>query len=176
MISPDVDIEKTRLLLKHLGKSTGKLKKKDIAKEELKDQIKKLKKTIKSKAYKKEMKVLEKKLSEVLEKEEEIIRHHKTRDAVNRRIREKIESLEHKLTRYIATKRLRERRIDELESTIKRKAAVEQKEIEILEDQIISLETLFEKISSDRTYSEKEIQRVRIKIENLKNRLEKIKD
>ncbi|MBN2112478.1 hypothetical protein JW707_05265 [Candidatus Woesearchaeota archaeon] len=175
MISPDVDIEKTRLLLKHLGRSSARIKQKDTAKEELKDQIKKLKKTIKSKAYKKEMKVLEKKLAGVLEKEEEIIRHHKAREAANRRIREKIESLENKLTRYIATKKLRERRVEELQSTIKRRFSVEQKEIEILEEQIMNLETLFERIRHDKKYTEKELGRVKSKIEILKKRLEKIK-
>lgn len=175
VFSADVDPEKSRLLLKHLSKSNSHFKQKDYEKQELKDQIKKLKKTIKSKSYQKDLKLLEQKLSTVLGKEEEIIRKHRAREAFNRRIREKIDSLERKITNYLATKKLRDNRIEELEHEVKRRFIVEQREIELLEKQIIMLENLFEKISRDRTYSENELERVRSKISTLKERLEKVK-
>lgn len=175
MISPaDVDTEKTRLILSHLGRAAEKLKEKDIAKQELKDQIKKLKRTIKSKVYRKEMRELEKKLGNVLEKEEKILRHQKTREAFKRRINEKIDALEKKLTRYIETKKGRDRKIAGLEENIKRRFAIEEKEIEILEEQILNLEKLFKKISGEKAYSKATLGKVRKKIESLKKRLEKI--
>ena len=96
---------KTKLLLSHLSRASKKTAQREEAKQKLAEQVEKLKKVGKSKIYRKEIKKLEKRLADVLEKEEEILRHQKTREFFSRRAREKINELEKKLSRYIETKR-----------------------------------------------------------------------
>jgi len=173
--SRDVDVDKTRLLLSHLSRAARKIKQKEEARGKLAEQVEKLKKVSKSRVSRKEIKELEKRLADVLQKEEEILRHQKTREMFSRRVREKIEELEKKLSRYIETKRQRERRITELEGKIRRRFAVEQREVEILEQQITGLEELFGRISGEKRYSKAQLRKVKSKIESLKKRLKKVK-
>ncbi len=176
MISPrDVDIGKTRLLLSHLSRASKKTVQREEAKQKLAEQVEKLKKVGKSKIYKKEIKKLEKRLADVLEKEEEILRHQKTREVFSRRAREKIDELEKKLSRYIETKKQREKRIAELEEKVRKKFIIEQREVEILEQQITNLERLFGKISGEKKYSKSQLEKVKKKIETLKTRLKKVR-
>lgn len=176
MISPaDIDEGKTRLLLSHLNKALDKVNKREESRKKLREQMEKVRKASRSKAHMKEMKELEKRLADVIEKEQEMIMHHRARESFNRRIKDKIDELETKLSRYLAAKRKRGARIKELEKKIKRRFAAEQKEIEILEEQIMGIEEMYRKISGEKTHTKDELDRVKKKIESLKERLSKIK-
>ncbi len=176
MIShPEVDPEKTRILLSHLMRAMRSVEGKREAKKKLDEQIEKLKKSTRAKTARKEIKELEKRLAEVLEKEEEIIRHQKTREISSMNIRERIHELEGKLSRYIELKRKRDKRVVELESKIKKKFSVEKRQVDILEEQLVHLEGLFGKISSDKKYTKSQISNVKKKIGSLKKRLAKVK-
>lgn len=176
MISPrNVDTDKARVLISHLNRAAGKVKEKDIAREQLEDQLKKIKKLSKAKNYRKEMRELEKKLSNVLEKEEELIMHQKKRDIFFKRLRERIDELEKKLTRYIDTKKLREKKLAEVEDQVRRRYAAEQHEIDLLEEHLAGLQGMFERISTEKFHTRSELERVKEKIEELKGRLGKVK-
>ncbi len=116
MIShPEADPEKTRILLSHLMRARRIVEGKREAKNRLDEQIQKLKKSTRAKTARKEIKELEKRLADVIEKEEEIIRHQKTREISSRNIRGRIHELEGKLSKYIELKRKRDKRVVELE-------------------------------------------------------------
>jgi chromosome segregation ATPase len=174
-ILADVDTEKTRLLLRHLGRASKTVVEKDAAKQKLQEQVSKLKKLSKAKEYRKEMRELEKRLADVVEKEEEIARHQKTRDVSNKRMRDKIQELEKRLTRYLEQRKIREKRIGEIEDKIRKRFMVEQNQIEIIEEQLKGLERIYENISSQKKHTKEELAAVKSKIEKLKNRLGKIK-
>lgn len=176
MIShPEADPEKTRILLSHLMRARRIVEGKREAKNRLDEQIQKLKKSTRAKTARKEIKELEKRLADVLEKEEEIIRHQKTREISSRNIRGRIHELEGKLSKYIELKRKRDKRVVELESKIKKKFSVEKRQVDILEEQLVHLEMLFGKISSDKKYTKSQISSVKKKIDSLKKRLAKVK-
>ncbi len=174
-LAPDIDAEKTRLLLRHLGKAAKSVNEKDTAKQKLQEQVSKLKKLSKAKGYRKEMKELEKRLSDVVEKEEELIRHQKTKNVSNKRMREKIEELEKRLTHYLEKRKIREKRIAVLEEKIRKRFMVEQNQIEIIEEQLKGLESLYKNISGQKKHTKNELAAVKNKIEKLKKRLGKIK-
>ncbi len=175
MISPaDIDEGKTRLLLSHLNRAVKRVKQKEEAKEKLAEHVNKLKKVSRAKSYRKEIRELEKRLSDVMEKEEEIIRHHKTKESFNRRLKEKINLLEKKLSKYIKSKGERDIRIRELEEKIKKRFVVEKREIEILEEQIMNIEKVYRKIAGEKTHTKSDLDRVRKKIESMRKRLQKV--
>ena len=176
MISPaDVDMEKTEIILRHLAKAEKTVESKDIAKKRLAEQVAKLKKVSRAKTYKKEIKELEKRLGVVLEKEDEIIRHQRAKASSSLRMRDKVAALEKRLSRYLKTKKQRESRIAELEEKIRKRAVIERHEVDVLEQQIVHLEGLFEKIGKEKTYTKTELGNVRKKINALKKRLGKAK-
>jgi len=171
----EADQEKTRILLSHLMRARQNVEGKAIARRNLKEQVDTLKKSTKAKATKEAIKELEKRLNEVLEKEEEILRHQKTREISGQSVRDKIHILEAKLSKYIEAKRQKDKRIIELENKIKKKFSVEKRQVELLEDQLVHLEKLFSRISRDKNYTHIEIGKVRNKIDSLKKRLTKVK-
>lgn len=174
-ILADVDIEKTRLFLRHLGRASKTVLEKDAAKQKLQEQVSKLKKMSKAKEYRKEMRELEKRLADVVEKEEEIIRHQRTKGISTRRMREKIQELEKRLTHYLEKRKIREKRIAELEDKIRKRFMVEQNQIEIIEEQLKGLERIYENISSQKKHTKEELAAVKGKIKKLKKRLGKVK-
>lgn len=169
------DPEKTRILLSHLMRAVNKVGKRKEAKRKLEEQVQKLKKSTKAKSTRKEIRELEKRLADVLEKEEEILRHQKTREISGRRLRDRIHELEAKLSKYIESKRQREKRIAGLEEKIRKKFSAEKRQVDILEEQLVHLERLFDKISGDRKYTKTQINSVRKKIDSLRKRLAKVK-
>lgn len=173
--SKDIDKEKANLVLTHLSKAFKKISEKDFAKERLQQQVNRLKNQSRSKGYRKEIAELEKRLAEVLEKEDEILRHHKSREAATRRVREKINEVEERLTKYIESKRKRDQRVRELEEKIKRRFSVEQRQVDILAEQLGGLEKLYSKISGEKQYSKAQLSKVKKKIESLKKKLAKVK-
>jgi len=171
----EADPEKTRILLTNLMRAQKNLSGKREAKIRLKEQVEKLKKSTKAQATKTEIKELEKRLAEVLEKEEDILRHQQTREISGRRIKDRIHELEGKLSKYIEIKRDRDKRIAEIEDKIHKKFSVEKRQVEIIEGQLVHLEKLFGRISRDKKYTKEEISKVREKIGSLKKRLTKVK-
>ena len=170
-----MDYEKTRLMLKHLVKSSKKLKEKEIAKKNLGDQIEQIKKFSRKKDFKKQIEELEKRIDESVEKEMKIIHHQETENMVNRRLLDRIERLELKLSHYMKTKNQRVARINEIEQKIKGTSKARKKDVETIEKQIGLLEKLYEKIRKEGTYTESDLMRVEDKITVLKSKLEALK-
>ncbi len=173
ILPPDIDAEKTQLFLSHLSRAASKAKSKEDSKSRLQEHIEKMKCSSKSKQHRQEIKKLEMHISEVITRENELIRSHKAREAQNARMREKVEALEKKLTAYLESKKKREARIAGIEESVRKKLAAEQREIEILEAQILNIERLYEQISSEKTHTKSELHEVKSKIEALKERLAK---
>lgn len=169
------DFENAKTMLKHLAEAAKKSRQKEGAVQKLEEQVQKLKKGAKDRITKKDVIELEKRLSQVVQTEDTILRKQRLKEMINRRLAERIADLEKKLTAYIESKIKREEKLKALEKDVIKRAEIERQQIKIIEEQLLALERMYSKISSERQYSRMQLVRVKSKISSLKTRLDRVR-
>lgn len=175
MINQRIDLEKARLMLSHLAKAGRKLREREISQKRLGEQIDQLKKFSKRKDFKEDLKELENRIGTAIDNEQRIIQHQVSENAINRRLLDRIERLELKLSNYLKEKSQRASRIIDIELKVKEKSKAKKMQVEAIEKQVMLLEKLYEKIRKSGGYTQSDLLRVEEKISGLKSKVESIK-
>jgi predicted RNA binding protein with dsRBD fold (UPF0201 family) len=173
MISEDHDSEKAAILLKHLAISSKSYEEKDESRKKVKDQIEKIKKLSKTPALRRQLLHLEEMLHKTLEREKNILRHQHIEEVAQKTLKHRIEELEIKLSKYLATRKSRMRRINQLERKIGGDLRKKSKEVDKLRRQVLAIEQLYKKLRSEGGYPSKKLSALKKKIASLKKKTKK---
>ena len=167
MISPDIDLGKTKTLLLYLGIAKHKLDQREFAKQKLSAQISQLKK-ISTSSIKKHVEELEKDIADALVKEKKIHSVQQAEAEHHKKLIGKIDQLEKKLGKYLETKESRKKHIMELEEKIKKKTSSRQEQLKELQSSIKKLEKLYSEAKKDKSVSKVRLKSIQSKIKKLK--------
>jgi len=173
MISPDVDLGKTKTLLLYLSLAKHKIDQREFAKQKLAAQISALKK-ISTKSIKKHIVDLEQDIAEAIKTEKKIITTQQTEDEHHKELVNKIDKLESKLGKYLDTKDARKHRVLELEEKIKKKMASRREQLSELKESIKNLEKLYAAAKKDKNISKVRLKVIEAKIKKLKLKAKKL--
>jgi chromosome segregation ATPase len=170
MISPDVDLNKTKTLLLYLSLAKKKIDDRDMARKKLAAQISSLKK-ISTTSIKKRITELEHDIADAIVKEKGIKDVQQDEAQQHRELIDKIERLEKKLGKYLDTKEARKTRIAQLESKIKQRAQSRKEKIAELKVSIKNLEQLYSAAKKDKNVSKVRLKIIQAKIKKLKDKI-----
>jgi len=173
MISPDVDLGKTKTLLLYLSLAKHKIDQREFAKQKLAAQISALKK-ISTASIKKHVVDLEKDIAEAIATEKKILTTQQTEDEHHKELVNKIDKLEKKLGKYLDTKTARKHRIVELDEKIKKKMASKREQLSELKESIKNLEKLYASAKKEKNVSKVRLKVIEAKIKKLKLKAKKL--
>ena len=167
-----IDFDKVRTLHRYYGKACLKLTERDKAREDLNQQLKKLK-NIADKNLENEFVILESKISDALNKEKQILQHQKEEDLFHAKLREKIHALDLKLDQFLKSSESRSDRIKEVEERVKEHFKTKKKRISEIKEDLKLLETLKNELKKEDKHNSR-LKLVEQKIKDLKIRLKKM--
>lgn len=170
MISPDVDARKAKTLLLYLSLAKHKIDQREFARKKLDAKISALK-NVSTSSIKKHVEDLEKDIAEAIKKEHKIVTSQKVENQFHKELVDKIDKLEGRLEKYLATKEARKKRIQQLEDKIKQKLVSRKEKIREIKDSIKHLEELYKKAKKDKKVSRMRLKSIKSKIEKLKAQL-----
>lgn len=169
------DVGKTRTWLYYLGRASVKVKERAIAREKVRVAVKRLKQ-ISTKNIQKDINLLERRISEALKKENQLLTKQKEEDLVHFDLLEKVDLLQKKLGRYLETKDAREERMKKLEDKIFRITQPKKFQIIELKEGLKHLEDIYiEEKKSGEHYPE-DLLDIDNKIKLLKSRIKNLEE
>jgi len=161
---------KSRILMHYLGRAVQKEKDRDFARKKLDIQLKQLKK-ISTGTIQTHLEELEHSIKDTIDIEKKILRTQSNEDSLHDNIQNKINILEKKLDRYILTRDARHARIQELEQRIRTKEAAKADQIREIDESIERLEMIYGEAKQTKEYPQEELDRIKRKINKLKDKL-----
>ena len=170
MISPDIDLNKSKTLLLYLSLAKKKIDDRDMARKKLAAQISALKK-ISTTSIKKRITELEHDIADAIVKEKGIKDVQKDEAQQHSELIEKIEKLEKKLGKYLETKEARKKRIAELEVKVKQRVQSRKEKLSELQESIKNLEHLYSAAKKDKHVSKVRLKIIQAKIKKLKDKI-----
>ncbi len=171
MISAEHDNEKAIILLKHLALSTRGSAAKAQSRKKVRQQIAKIKRLSKTPMLQRQLLELEEMLQRTLEREKNILRHQHIEEVAQKSLKHRIELLEMKLAKYLATKKARLKRIRNLEQKISGDLKKKSKEVGKLRTQVIAIEQLYKKLKQEGNYPKQKLASLKKKIDVLKKKV-----
>tara|TARA_Y100000310_G_scaffold342895_1_gene448120 strand:- start:7113 stop:7649 length:537 start_codon:yes stop_codon:yes gene_type:complete len=177
MIEPesfsDVDKDIMSIFFKHTIFAFKKYEEREYAIINLKDHLKKLKKIASKKEHKKDfseqLAELEDKIAIALEKERTIIKHVFDDETYNSKLHSRIELLDNKLGKYLDGRKLRSKRVKELEQKIKGDSLGS--EDTSVSKRLIALENKLKRLSKHKRANKVKIQMLQGKIDMMKTQV-----
>jgi len=162
---------KLKKFIKHLCLASKVIEERDIAKKNLSEHIKSLKKHVKGKQVAKTLKELEDRINFTIEKEKKAAKIHHHEPFHHEQLREKMQQLDSKLKTFTESYAERKKRIQELEKKITGKDS-KQNIIAEIKETVAKLEKKYKELvkKHDKEYMEK----IKEKIQALKSKLEKL--
>jgi len=161
---------KARVLMHYLGRAVQKEQNREIAKKKLDIQLKQLKK-ISTGTLQTHLQNLENQIKDTIEIERKILRTQTTEETIHDSIQHKIKALEKKLDKYVSTRDARNKRIQELEQKIRGRETAKAEKIREIDESIERLESIYDEARQTKEYPPEELDRIRQKINRMKNKL-----
>jgi hypothetical protein len=170
MISAEYDTEKAVVLLKHLAISNKGYEAKELSRQKVKEQLLRIKKLSKTPELRKQLLELEEMLHKTMQREQNILRHQHIEEVAQIDLKHKIEQLELKLAKYLATRKARIGRIKALESRISGDLTKKSREVYVLRRQVLAIEQLYSRLKAEGNYPKQKLAMLKKKIDVLKHK------
>lgn len=151
----------------YLAKASKKLEEKRVSRERLIEELVALKKLKLGINVRLRLKELEKRIEQAIKKEGQILAKQREGEGLQERIARRMAELEGKLTGYIERRKQKEERFRQLEEKIKGRSLI----IPALKKQIQAAETLYRQIRKSGKYSVKDIKRLELSLNRLREKL-----
>lgn len=153
----------------YLAKASKKLEEKRVSRERLIEELVALKKLKLGVNVRLRLKELEKRIEQAIKKERQILTKQREEEGLQERIARRIAELEGKLTGYIEHRKQKEERFRQLEEKIKGRSLI----IPALKKQIEAAETLYRQIRKSGKYPVKDIKRLELSLNRLREKLKR---
>lgn len=143
-----VDPEKASVYKRYLVKAVKRLKDRDVARQRLEEQILELRK-LGGEDVKRQLAELERRIAEAIEREQHIVGFKQTEDLFHRKLRDRIDLLERKITGYLGSREERLKRITELEEKIALRLSDKNEQLSALKVELGQLESFAQELEGE---------------------------
>jgi chromosome segregation ATPase len=169
---PELDPEKARHLLAYLTRAHQRVTERMTARERLEAQLRAIRRFGPAK-LREQLDELEASISSALEKERKLLAGHKKEDFLHAQLRGQLNKLESRVDTVIGDEEERRRRIFEIEQKIRGTVGIKVSKLQRLREHISRLERMHAQLK-DAGADEDRLQRLEIKLHQLKERLEEL--
>jgi chromosome segregation ATPase len=165
-----LDSEKILLYKRYCAKSAQRMLDRDLAREQLKEQLDALR-AINPKAMQAKIDELERRIAEAIEREGRLRTHHNLEDMFHRKLRDRMEALEKRIGKYLQTREERLARIAELEDKVAKRLSDRNEQVAALKAEVEHLERMAEELEVESHHTRK-IAKLRERIGSIKKDIE----
>ena len=150
-------------------------RKRELEKEKIVERLEKAKKFEMPKQLQKDLSAVSERIKATHQKELDLLKKQTKQEFVTKELKDKINSLEKKLSGFVEKAKQRKERFHHLEEKIKARSMTKREKLNELNIHVKNIDKLFRQLQKDKKYSKKKLASIKKTIDSLKNRIKNIK-